>query len=336
MKKELVSVIIPVYNAESFLERALLSVLNQTYNDLEIILVDDGSKDNSPAMCDDFAKKDKRVKVIHQENAGPSAARNKGIEVAKGKYIEFLDADDYISANCIEKMVESIGASDLVVCGYHYVTQSGAVQYAFEKKEVLNFRNNCSKFFDMVKKVLFNSPCNKLLKKDLITKGFDEKYFIGEDTIFNTEYFKNCQMVTIIPDVLYYYDFTNQTSILHTKIRSEEDFKQYWDTLYNFCDEYFNNEDYLFYINGLYIKASMSQIISTAIKQNLSFKEYKQLFKQYRNTEKIKKSFKKYNKNVFASKNLFGKIAILFFKFKFKFLFYFVLKFYKKEKFKTK
>ena len=100
-----VSVIIPVYNVEKYLPRCMISVLNQTYQDLEIILVDDGSKDNSGVMCDEYAKDSKNITVIHKENGGLSSARNAGIEIATGDAIFFLDSDDYLSTKCIEKMV---------------------------------------------------------------------------------------------------------------------------------------------------------------------------------------------------------------------------------------
>lgn len=99
-----VSVIIPVYNVEKYLPRCIKSVLDQTYQDLEIILVDDGTKDNSGVMCDDYAKQDKRVKVIHKENGGLSSARNIGIEMSTGDALFFLDSDDFLSTKCIEKM----------------------------------------------------------------------------------------------------------------------------------------------------------------------------------------------------------------------------------------
>ena len=102
MDRELISVIIPIYKVEDLLERCVNSVINQTYNNLQIILVDDGSPDNCPKLCDDFAKKDNRILVIHKENGGLSDARNYGIEKAKGKYITFIDSDDYIDDRMIE------------------------------------------------------------------------------------------------------------------------------------------------------------------------------------------------------------------------------------------
>lgn len=102
----LISVIIPVYKVEKFLHRCVDSVINQTYKNLEIILIDDGSPDNCGNICDEYAKKDTRIKVIHQENQGLSGARNSGLNIAKGEYIYFIDSDDYIKKNTLENMIK--------------------------------------------------------------------------------------------------------------------------------------------------------------------------------------------------------------------------------------
>ena len=108
MKKELITIVIPVYKVEKYIDRCIKSVINQTYKNLEIILVDDGSPDNCPKICDEYAEKDKRIKVIHKKNGGLSDARNVGIEAAKGKYISFIDSDDWIEKDFIECLYKSI------------------------------------------------------------------------------------------------------------------------------------------------------------------------------------------------------------------------------------
>lgn len=127
---ELISVIIPVYNVEQYLVRCMNSVLNQTYKNLEIILVDDGSTDNSGIMCDEYAEKDSRVKVIHKSNGGLSSARNAGLDIAKGEYIGFVDSDDWISADMYSMLYELInrGNYDISICGIArtYDSQSNA------------------------------------------------------------------------------------------------------------------------------------------------------------------------------------------------------------------
>ncbi len=109
MKKEpLISVIVPIYNVEKYLDRCIESIVNQTYENLEIILVDDGSPDKSPKMCDEWAKKDKRIKVIHKENGGLSDARNSGIDIAKGEYLTFIDSDDYVEKDYVEFLYKNL------------------------------------------------------------------------------------------------------------------------------------------------------------------------------------------------------------------------------------
>ena len=105
---DLVSVVVPVYNVEKYLNRCVESIVNQTYKNLEIILVDDGSLDNCPVMCDEWAKKDNRIKVIHKKNGGVSSARNAGIDKSNGKYISFIDPDDYIEENMYFLMIKKI------------------------------------------------------------------------------------------------------------------------------------------------------------------------------------------------------------------------------------
>ena len=115
-RSELVSIIVPVYKVEKYLDKCIESIVGQTYENLEIILVDDGSPDNCPAMCDRWAEKDSRIKVIHKENGGLSSARNAGLDACTGEYIYFLDSDDYIAENCIEMLFNTIISDGSDMC----------------------------------------------------------------------------------------------------------------------------------------------------------------------------------------------------------------------------
>ena len=119
-KQPLISVIVPVYNVENYLPRCLDSIINQTYTNLEILLVDDGATDNSGKLCDEYAQKDNRIRVFHKENGGVSSARNMGLDNATGEYIAFVDSDDYIDKCMYEIMLNSSvqNNADIVVCGY--------------------------------------------------------------------------------------------------------------------------------------------------------------------------------------------------------------------------
>ena len=126
----LISVIIPVYNVEQYLSKCLDSVVNQTYKNLEVILVDDGSTDNSGKICDEFALKDNRIIVIHKSNGGLSSARNEGLKFAKGQYVGFVDSDDYIEIGMYEKLLEvSLKYGSDVVCSNYYRVTNNKIYY---------------------------------------------------------------------------------------------------------------------------------------------------------------------------------------------------------------
>lgn len=120
MNEPLVSVIVPVYKVEDYLDKCVESIVEQTYKNLEIILVDDGSPDNCPSMCDSWAQKDSRIKVIHKENGGVSSARNSALDTAAGDYICFVDSDDFIEPNAVGYMLENIGDADVIQCSFSY------------------------------------------------------------------------------------------------------------------------------------------------------------------------------------------------------------------------
>lgn len=128
---ELVSVVVPIYKVEQYLDRCVNSILNQTYKNIEIILVDDGSPDLCGRMCDEFKERDSRIKVIHQSNQGLSAARNSGLSIAGGKYILFIDSDDYINENMIEKLLKLAiqEGADIVSCGHVQIYDNAPMEY---------------------------------------------------------------------------------------------------------------------------------------------------------------------------------------------------------------
>lgn len=166
MNDLLISVIIPVYMAEKFLHRCVNSVLNQTYQNFEIILINDGSKDKSGMICDEYAKKDKRIKVIHQENQGVSAARNKGLDMARGEWIYFLDSDDYISPKSFELLmcVQKEDDYDIVASGHCSVQGKQCIVKSKNWKKLTDF--------EIIKKKYFlieyaNFCAGKLVRKSL-------------------------------------------------------------------------------------------------------------------------------------------------------------------------
>ena len=215
---ELISVIIPVYNVVHYLGKCVESIEAQTYNDFEIILVDDGSSDGSEVLCDELSKKYGNLTVIHQKNSGASTARNTGIKKAKGKYIVFCDSDDYITPQMLEKLIKAKKdyPKHLPVCG---------IKKLYTDKEtdfLLNGDNNLrivekKDFFIVQKAQLFNSPVNKLYEK-LIIEDYEIKFSpsvnIGEDFIFNAEYvMKTGCDFAVVNEPLYYYNSFSDGSV---------------------------------------------------------------------------------------------------------------------------
>ncbi len=166
----MISVIVPVYNMEKYLEKCVKSILEQDYKDIELILVDDGSKDSSPQMCDEFAKQDGRVKVIHKENGGQGSARNMGLDIAKGEYISFIDSDDWVEYDMYSNLVNILeeNNADLAICEVALNEENGSVLKKKRVNGVLVMTKDVafSHRFDG-SEIVTDSPCNKLYKKEL-------------------------------------------------------------------------------------------------------------------------------------------------------------------------
>jgi len=205
-----ISVVIPVYNVESYLGECLDSLLNQTFKDFEVILVNDGSKDKSDEICDLYSKIDSRITVIHKLNGGASSARNVGIRLTKGKYIYFIDADDWINEKTLEELHSRIDEYNnaIVICGYNVIDdlkQKNDLQIIPEKFTTNDPKEIMHRF---IHKKYSYSLWNKLYCADLIKKEniyFDENIIIGEDQSFNMRYISFCSYGTVIPKALYNY-----------------------------------------------------------------------------------------------------------------------------------
>ena len=206
MEKDLISVIVPVYKVEKYLEKCIESIIKQTYTNLQIILVDDGSPDNCGKICDEYAKKDSRIEVIHKINGGLSDARNVGINRANGRYIGFVDSDDYIKEDMYEKLINLIKEydADISICNLYDVIDG--------KEYVRNKDNGIHEYsrIDILKEILLDKNIqsyawNKLYKKEL----FDEiKYPIGKkyEDIGTTFYlFEKCNKIVVTSEPEYYY-----------------------------------------------------------------------------------------------------------------------------------
>lgn len=199
----LISVIIPVYNVEQYLRKCVDSVRAQTYRNLEIILIDDGSTDSSSRICDEYAAQDSRIKVIHQKNQGVSAARNAGLKIAKGEYVGFVDADDYIEADMYQYLYHLCvdHQTSVSVCNYACIINGvKRTMPPISKEGVFPISAALEKLHTQ----LFSF--NKLFKKQLVGHiEFSTDIFIGEDMMFCVAAFDNAQKIAYGPDAKYNY-----------------------------------------------------------------------------------------------------------------------------------
>lgn len=191
---DLISIIVPVYNSEKYIKQCVDSILNQSYSNIEVILVDDGSLDSCPRICDDYALFDKRVKVIHKVNSGVSAARNTGIEESSGKYIMFCDSDDFVHPMWCEMLYKAVTNTntDLGICGYSFV-ETDSNCYSEEKIFSTPIFQTIDKnqFFDLYMREFINMPWNKIFKKDIIVKNhlkMEANIAYNEDLLFVMKY----------------------------------------------------------------------------------------------------------------------------------------------------
>lgn len=207
MSKELVSIIIPVYQSAKYLERAVLSVLAQTYRPIEVLLVDDGSGDKTGKVCDRLAQKYEEVQVFHREHLGVSAARNYGLCQAKGKYVQFVDADDEVCADMTEQLVNTLQRSHayMSVCGYEVADGKAYRKECVWEKAGFTGEAGTEKLYGIVKSDLLSVVWNKLYIRERIRHKFDEALMLCEDSVFCTEYFMDNPRLAICPKVLYCY-----------------------------------------------------------------------------------------------------------------------------------
>lgn len=207
MDNYLISIIVPIYNNEQFLNRCIRSIVNQSYSNLEIILINDGSTDQTPNICDKFAGQDERIKVIHKENDGVAIARNTGLDIAAGDYITFVDSDDYIKEDFCETLLENAIKynADIVQCGYYRASEKGKV--LSENKlnfDIIEGSYNSSYYYAKGENCT-NYVCNKLFSKNIINSIRFPNAIVSEDFAFNVKAYYNSDKTIVIPDPLYYY-----------------------------------------------------------------------------------------------------------------------------------
>ncbi|MBO4746283.1 MAG: glycosyltransferase [Alphaproteobacteria bacterium] len=216
-----ISVIIPIYNAEKYLVRCLESLQHQSFKDFEVICVNDGSSDNSGKILADFAKSDKRFSIITKQNAGVSAARNDGINAARGEYIHFMDADDVIDSNYYSEMIYGGKGADMICSGFVSNSKYSS-DLTYKRKRVLN--GLFGKLF-WSQALIKSFVWRYLFKTDFIRKNklvFDTSLISQEDAIFVLDAIGAANKLIVVPNVNYHYIF-NETSALNSKDKSHRD-----------------------------------------------------------------------------------------------------------------
>lgn len=300
--KEMVSVVIPVHNSEKYITKCLDSVLKQKYQNFEIIIILDNCTDNTEKIVNRYVLKNKNISKIISNCKSAGLSRNIGLENVKGKYICFLDSDDYIDENYILKLLETIKKenADVVFCGYNKFNDENIEEYSkckyaiFEEKNIKNnFLKNCFRYKSN-EDLGTTSVWAAIYKMDNINKNkilfLDENKILSEDTLFNLEYLMTAQKVVFLNDNLYYYNKGNNTSI--TQLLNTNRLKNI-DAWYNKCIQIIkNNKCCIKNLNISYLLYLIDYIKQEAIKVE-SYKEFKDDINNIR-TDTLEKVIKHY------------------------------------------
>lgn len=284
-----VSIIIPIYNVEKYVKKTIESAIKQTEKDIEIILVDDGSTDTSVEICDEYASKDGRIVVIHKENAGLSSARNTGTQIATSEYVMYLDGDDYLRENTVERVLQVMKEypSDFIQYQYQEVIE-GKISAEKNACEEIFQAHTARELFENLYALggVAASGATKLLRRDLML----EIPFVSirhEDEMWCTQAFRSDLTVTYIPDKLYYYVMRKNSIIHSTFNRKKLDIFQVMDArvkvlsdlkLYNLLGTAYRK--IFLTILELYVEANK-------VKDHISMRDIKQKFEEY--SKKIEK-----------------------------------------------
>ena len=290
---DLVSIIVPVYKTEQYLSRCVNSILNQSYSNIEIILVDDGSPDDCPRLCNEFEEKYSNVKVVHKKNGGLSSARNAGLDVCKGNYISFIDSDDFIEKNFIRRLYESLKKfnADVAMVQYAQVTSESDLPYVKPQKEKVYKKNDVEKAFLKLK---IDSVCVGLYRAEVLEKQRFIEGKTSEDIPFNFDVFRKIKTFIYIPEKRYYY-YYNPESISNGPL--DKNMLNYLEFRKEICEYYSTKPLELKRMSeALYARAAMglqTRMTLYGISQDLDEKICNELFSNV--FRKYRKSFYQVN-----------------------------------------
>lgn len=301
MENIMFSIIIPVYNAENYLKESIESILKQSYKNFELILVNDGSKDNSGFICNEFAKKDDRIKVIHQKNQRALKTRINGLKIAKGNYIYFIDSDDYVKKNLLEIVKNKIEKfnPDMLMFRYRNVNEMGKVTGEMSKYEREGFISKKEFYTKDFKDRRFNSLAIKIIRNasfDLEVLDKFESINRGDDLLLTTVALKNISQIYLINDVLYSYR-VNLNSIVHTfQINGLKDIL-YLDKFLLENIKEFNDISLEIELYKTYLVDTFEYVFMLCYQNNIIFNKKKEIFKEIREEEFYQKCLKYYDKD---------------------------------------
>lgn len=274
----LISIIIPVYNAEKYIKRCIKSVVNQSYQKLEIMIVNDGSTDDSLSICATLAMQDNRIKVISQDNGGVSKARNTGLRLAKGEYVMFLDSDDYMLPDMCKTMLDVLRSkqADCVICGIQ--EPEGGLwcpQKNIDYFILADFKRDF--IYQLNTEIL--SPCwNKIFKRKLITNLFNDNISFGEDLIFDLEYLNNCTRLSFITTPLVYHEKQVAGSLVtKTGLQRLMDIEKIHQVIMKFAGEEHISQD----LHKKYIRDLTVYVRFLLLDKRITFSDKKKVLKKW-------------------------------------------------------
>lgn len=305
-----VSIITPIYNAEDHIEKSVESVLNQSYKDIELILINDGSTDNSETICREYEKKDKRVTLLNIKNSGAGYARNKGLEIAKGEYISFVDADDYLHHDAIDTLLKKalVNGYDVVTGGY-FIVRNGVVtsKNNYDSREINKFgtKEGMKHYNSFKTSSSFGYVWGKVYKKSFLKiydiRFSEERKVFLEDTLLNLKVFANNPRYYVLSKPIYYYNIvegslsSKSQDVTDLAIKVIEDYEDFLD------------KENLYYENFDIFITLASRIIAYSLYKtmvhNSSFKNIYNKVKIFSNNKTIRR--------LFSSKDSFKKIRQL-------------------------
>lgn len=277
------SVVIPVYNSEDSLCRCVRSILQQTFSDWEVILIDDGSTDSSGQICDLFANSDSRIKVIHKYNGGVSSARNAGLSIATGTWITFVDSDDYVANTYFSEMLSYFNV-DLVVSGVYYINSK--LSYT-PPSSLIAVEDHLDIVDKQLTYIYSSAPWAKIYRADIIAKyglKFNEHLRVGEDTDFVFRYMLYVRSIQFLSKALYYYnDF--EAKKLYKYSLCASDFKKYVVMIMNSLDKLKSKYDYDFVCSSHMIKDYYRRLFYANLMKINSYDDFKKEAISFRNNK---------------------------------------------------